>query len=54
MNNEEYECLDCTHLALKPPIIICTKDKHSAVIMGGELCLKWLYEECPLKKRKGE
>lgn len=53
MNNEEYECIDCTHLALQQPLrLLCTVDGHNSVMVDGDFALKHLYKECPLKKKE--
>lgn len=49
----ECKCIDCTHLAFQHPLrLICTMDKHNTVLIDGDFALKWLYKECPLKKRE--
>lgn len=53
MNNNESKCIDCTHLAFQNPLrLICTMDNHNTVLIDGDLALKHLYKECPLKKEK--
>lgn len=45
-------CIDCTYLALQQPLrLLCTCDGHNSVMVDGDLALKHLYKECPLKKR---
>lgn len=45
------DCIDCTYLALQQPLrLLCTCDGHNSVMVDGDLALKHLYKECPLKK----
>lgn len=47
------DCIDCEYVGFEPPCLVCTFDNRKEVIIDGDLALKHLYKECPLKKRKG-
>ena len=45
-------CIDCEYVGFEPPRLVCHCDNRKEVVVDGDLALKHLYNECPLKKEK--